>query len=511
MTEVVIFGTAQRGEEAYEILTCISGYKVAAFSDNEVSKWNTKKRGLDIIPPEKIREEYPEAVLVIASSFYVPIRRQLDGNGWIPRGGCFDSVTQIVGGLTEGEKDFLSLFVKRKTRFYNLRYTEREVANTEDSCIERYLVICNGGYPKKGNPRCAFVHRRVLEYIKSGLRVEAFGLIPDTSLESYEYQGVRVWEGGVTELQKVLKAGNYKKILIHFVDEYIMDSVWKAGYIDKPMLIWGHGYEMQPWTRTWFNYTEAEIQAQRQNWKQRDNFRKKFLKELFHRENILFIFVSDWLKNRTKKFVGCCPADYTVIPNFIDCGFYQSPERKEEDRLHILSIKNHNARTYANDLTAKAILELSEKEFFNELSFELYGDGVLFEENFGELINRDFSNVHIHRGFVSQEQMRDLYKENGIFLSPTRMDSHQVTAGEAMSAEMAVVTSSIGPMNEFMDEDSASLFESENYRMMAEEIEYLYDHPEEFMEKCKNAKKRVERQCGYNSTVKREIALILKT
>ncbi len=156
-------------------------------------------------------------------------------------------------------------------------------------------------------------------------------------------------------------------------------------------------------------------------------------------------------------------------------------------------------------------MELSEKEFFNELSFELYGDGVLFEENFGELINRDFFNVHIHRGFVSQEQMRDLYKENGIFLSPTRMDSHQVTAGEAMSAEMAVVTSSIGPMNEFMDEDSASLFESENYRMMAEEIEYLYDHPEEFLEKCKNAKKRVERQCGYNSTVKREIALILKT
>ena len=71
MTEVVIFGTAQRGEEAYEILTCISGYKVAAFSDNEVSKWNTKKRGLDIIPPEKIREEYNLPVLMFTAKKFL--------------------------------------------------------------------------------------------------------------------------------------------------------------------------------------------------------------------------------------------------------------------------------------------------------------------------------------------------------------------------------------------------------------------------------------------------------
>ena len=181
-----------------------------------------------------------------------------------------------------------------------------------------------------------------------------------------------------------------------------------------------------------------------------------------------------------KKFVGELPIHYSIIHNFIDFEHYGFLDKQSESRLKILSIKNHKTRTYANDLTAKAILELSNRPFFSKLIFELYGDGELFEENFGELKKRNYPNVHIHKEFLSQDQMKELFKENGIFLSPTRMDSHQVTSSEAMSSGMTVITCNIGPMSEFMDEECASLFEGENYFMMAEEIEYLYYHPEEF-------------------------------
>ena len=374
---------------------------------------------------------------------------------------------------------------------------------------EKCLVICNGGYPTDDNPRCAFVHRRVLRYMEAGIAVEAFGFVEGSSLRSYEYQGVKVWQGDTAGLQKVLTKRSYKKLLIHFVDEKIMYSVWKSGCINKQMLIWGHGYEVLPWTRTWFNYTEEEIWKRKEQWNQRDCAKKEFLQKIFAMNNVEFVFVSNWLKNRVKKFVGSYPLHYTVVPNFMDTAFYASADKKEEDRLHVLSIKNHKTRMYGNDMTAKAILELSQKPFFQYLSFHLYGDGDLFQDNFGELMKREFSNVFFYKRFMNQNEMKQLFNENGIFLSPTRMDSHQVTAGEAMSAEMAVITSNIGPMHEFMDEECASLFECENYFMMAEEIEYLYYHPEEFLKKSRNAKERAERQCGYSSTIKKEIDLIV--
>lgn len=125
--------------------------------------------------------------------------------------------------------------------------------------------------------------------------------------------------------------------------------------------------------------------------------------------------------------MGSYPLHYTVIPNFMDTAFYASADKKEE-RLHVLSIKNHKTRMYGNDMTAKAILELSQKPFFQYLPFHLYGDGDLFQDNFGELMKREFSNVFFYKRFMNQNEMKQLFNENGIFLSPTRMDSHQVTS-----------------------------------------------------------------------------------
>lgn len=507
MEKIIIFGTAKRGDEVFAILSQLPDYEIAAFSCNDQALWGTEKAGRTIIPPADMRGLYPDAIVVIASGSHVEIERQLVESRFVPGGGCC-LPHQLIAPLSRAQRAALAAAVKRKTSFYNLDY--REVAVPSDSGSgEKYLVICGGGYPTVGNPRCMFAHERVLQYRRAGLQVEAFGLVEGASFEEYAYEGVRVFQGGELELEKFLQGRNYRKLLIHFISPEIMQAIDRAGKGDMPMIVWCHGFEVLPWYRCWFNYTQSEIQKNIAALDRSDTEKRRFLKNIFEKEHIQFIFVSAWQMDRSKKFVGTLPKNNHVIHNFINHDFFASPSKEPQDRFHILSIKGHGTRMYANDLTAKAIIELSKRECFPHLTFELYGDGILFEENFKELLEHNFSNVHIHRCYLDHEVMRKLFRENGIFLSPTRMDSHQVTTSEAMSAGMAVVTSSAGPIREFLDESCGSIFEYDNYWMMAEDIEYLYNHPDEFLRKAKNARERIVRQCGYDDTIGQELRLIL--
>lgn len=374
--------------------------------------------------------------------------------------------------------------------------------------LPKYLVICNGGYPTEGNPRCMFAHQRVSQYIKAGVNVEAFGFIWNAPLVEYEYQGVKVTQGGAPELQKLLRSENYEKLLIHFADNGIMYAIQQAGKLKMPMIIWCHGYEILRWNAVHFNYSAQAIAQNKSALEKNDQEKSKLFKQLFQMRNMHFIFVSNWMKERVKRSVGYLPVNYSVIPNFINCDFYQGKPRAAQERMKILSIKSHATKMYANDITAQAILELSKKECFNKLEFDLYGSGLLFDENFGELRGHNFSNVHIHEVFLGPDEMKAAFAEHGILIAPTRRDTQGVTTCEAMSAGLAVISCNTSAIPEYMDEDCASLYEYDNYFQLADEIEYLYYHPDEFLRKSRNAVQRVRNQCGYEETIGRELKLI---
>lgn len=505
--KVIIFGTAKRGSEVLAILSQLPQYEAAAFSCNDEALWGMEKEGLGIIAPADMRRLHPGAAVVIASASYMEIETQLTDGQLLPDAGCL-RMERLIGELSDEEKAALSARVQRETCFYNLDYKEVRVPPEPDTG-EKYLVICTGGYPSAASPRCMFAHERVLQYQRAGLKVEAFGLIEGAPFEEYEYQGVRVFQGGVLELEEFLGGRNYRKYLVHFVCPDILYAVGRAGKTDVPMIVWCHGYEILPWYCYWINYSDEEVQENGPKWQRMDREKQRFLQDCFQKETFQLVFVSNWLKERVNKFVGRLPKNYAVIPNCIDAGFYKPEKREPSDRLRILSVKSHGSRKYANDLTAKAILALSEKPFFQELTFDLYGDGCLFEENFATLMKEDFPNVHIHQKMLERYEMKKLFAENGVFLSPTRLDAQGVTANEAMAAGMAVISCNTSAIKEFMDESCASLFEYDNYWMMAEEIEYLYNHPDEFLEKAKNARERVVRQCGYDHTIRQELRLIL--
>src|SRR5690606_13268173 len=98
-------------------------------------------------------------------------------------------------------------------------------------------------------------------------------------------------------------------------------------------------------------------------------------------------------------------------------------------------------KKYANDLTTKAILELSNKNFFNELEFNIYGDGEFFDIDNGPI--KKFKNVHLHKTFLKQDEICELHKTHGIFIATTRWDSHGVSRDEAMSSGLVPITNNV--------------------------------------------------------------------
>ena len=92
------------------------------------------------------------------------------------------------------------------------------------------------------------------------------------------------------------------------------------------------------------------------------------------------------------------------------------------------------------------------------------GEGELFEEVTQPLLQ--FSNVKLRRGFLSNEEYESIFDDYGIFLIPTRWDSHGVSRDEAMSAGLVPVTNSVSAIPEFVDENCAILGPDEDYELL---------------------------------------------
>lgn len=224
-------------------------------------------------------------------------------------------------------------------------------------------------------------------------------------------------------------------------------------------------------------------------------------------ERLSLIFVSQYFADEVMEDVGFrLPDDqYKIIHNPVDTDIFSYVEKDPEQRKKILSIRPYASRKYANDLSVKAVLELSKEPFFDELEFRFIGDGALFDETLLPL--RDFSNVIIDRGFLAQPDIAELHKEYGVFLCPTRMDAQGVSKDEAMSSGLVVVTNGVTAIPEFIDEQCGVIAGSEDYLGMAAGIKRLYETPSDFTRLSDSAGKRARKQVAKEKIVKEELTI----
>lgn len=371
------------------------------------------------------------------------------------------------------------------------------------------VLLLTNHYPSDDDLyRNGFVHSRVKAYQEQSVTVDVFRLRKDQPISWHEFQNVSVITGSNIALRRMLESGQYRHVLVHFLDQGMWDVL--GDFVDViKVTVWVHGAEIQPWWRREYNYqSEKELDVAKVQSETRLNFWKSLLDPI--PTNLKLIFVSKYFSEEVMEDLGFrLPSkQYCVIHNPVDADLFTYIKKDVEQRKKILSIRPYASRKYANDLSVAAVIELSKERYFNELEFFFIGDGQLFDETLEPL--RQFENIKIQRGFLSQIEIARMHKDYGVFLCPTRMDAQGVSKDEAMSSGLVVVTNGVTAIPEFVDQTCGILADGEDYVGMAEGIKQLYADPELFRRLSKSACERVKKQVVKEKIVKEELAIFTK-
>lgn len=370
----------------------------------------------------------------------------------------------------------------------------------------KQLILTNH-YPSYDDIyRNGFIHSRVENYIKEGLQVDVYKLRSGQKVTFEEYEGVSITSGSKKALRRLLESSTYSSLLIHFLDEE-MWSVVKDFAEEMKILVWVHGSEIQPWHRRKFNYsTPEEIKKAKLQSGKRMAFWKPLLSNLPASMKLIFVsqyFANEVMEDTEVKLKG---EQYEIIHNPIDTQRFSYERKNVSQRFKILTIRPFASRKYANDLSVKAIIELSKNKNFNDFAIHVVGAGKLFKETLKPLQN--FDNVTLHEGFLTHGEIAELHKEYGIFLTPTRMDSQGVSRDEAMSSGLVPVTTSVTAIPEFVDEQCGILSPGEDFKSMSQGIIEISKDPDLFTLMSQNAAKRVRDQSSTTIIIEKEIAII---
>jgi len=374
------------------------------------------------------------------------------------------------------------------------------------------LLVTNAYPSNEALYRNAFIHRRVLGYLEAGISVEVYYLHPPVH-EAYQYvfDGVTVTVGGPEAYAQRIAEQPYRMILVHFANSDMVQPILKHAPT-TPVIVWVHGFEAEAWHRRWFNFTESAAQI-REALAKRDAYHEGQLELMAwllstDELDIQVVHVSDWFRRHiVEPDTGTATRHPHIIPNVVDEGLFGYREKQADDRLRILSVRPYASRKYANDQMVAAILELSTRPYFDQLTFTVCGEGALFDETVAPL--RGFDTVSIREGFLRQEEIVELHASHGVFLAPTRFDSQGVSMCEAMASGLVPVSTRIAAITEFVsDRETGMLAAPENPRSLADQIEMLYYNTELYRRLSAAAAHRVTEQCGFDATVGREIDLI---
>jgi glycosyltransferase involved in cell wall biosynthesis len=373
-------------------------------------------------------------------------------------------------------------------------------------CRREHLVIVRQ-YPSYDDLyRFGFVHTRVAGYAKRDLPVDVFRLRDESPLSFQEYRNVDVITGSSADLQRLLEDGHHSSLLVHFLDEPLW-NVLRHHVRTKKIFVWVHGFEIQPWYRRDFsNDTAQQRRAAQKESTARIAFWRGLLEEM--PANLSLIFVSRMFAEQVMEDIGIRipPEKYRVIHNPIDTTLFAYRPKPPEQRRKILSITSYSSRKYANDLSVRAVQSLANRPWFGELEFRFVGDGRLFDEVLAPL--RQFGNVVIDRRFLTPDELRDMYREYGVFLCPSRWDSQGVSRDEAMASGLVPVTNAVGAIPEFVNAECGVLTPAEDFAGLAAGIESLYLDEPRFATMSLNASRRVRRQSDIDDIVAKEMMML---
>lgn len=352
-----------------------------------------------------------------------------------------------------------------------------------------------------------FVHTRAKAYIKSNIKLDVALINNTKDISIYSYEGVKVFQGNYFSLRQLLQQKKYKRILIHFFSpEYanVLDSCDLDG---TQLFFYLHGAETLYWdwnkmATPYFQTVDLLSSQQVEDFRYKDSVIKKYNEN----NNVTWVFVTPWTRKRSEELINIKYNKSVCIPCWIDEKLFKEEEKNAELRKKIFVLRKfENINTYSIDIVVRTILELSRRDFFTQLEFNIYGDGSLFDLLLDPV--KKFQNVKLHKTFLTHKEIREVHQAHGIALFPTRFDSQAVSSCEAASSG-CVVISSINPgVEQYILPKYGTLCEPENYLEYANLIEKLFYDKELFRYINKNMYKNIREKCSYRETIQKELKM----
>lgn len=366
-------------------------------------------------------------------------------------------------------------------------------------------VLLTNRYPSYDAPyNNMFVHKRVQGYQDRGAHTDVLRMAVDAPRRIHEFEGIECVTGGREVLDRLLDDGQHHAIAAHF----LTPAVWEmlSAHADhRRVCVWIHGFEIQPWWRRAFSYESDEELAHA---KQVTTQRMDMWREVLADDRLHFVFVSQFLADQAMQDTGVAlPQDrYSVIHNPIDTDLFAHNRKSPEQRFDLLSIRPFASNIYANDLTVAAILDLVDEPWFDRLNIRIVGAGRLFVEVTEPLW--ELPNVTVEPRFLQQAEIAQLHRQHGVFLCPSRLDSHGVSRDEAMASGLVPVTSHVAAIPEFVDESCGFLTPPDDPIAIADAIRSLVDDPDLFLRMSDAAADRVRNQADHRIVLDKELTVL---
>ncbi|WP_313112369.1 glycosyltransferase family 4 protein [Aequorivita sediminis] len=368
------------------------------------------------------------------------------------------------------------------------------------------VTVITSRYPRKGDIYShMFVHTRCLEMIKQGVKVEIF--VPEQMSSRYKYEGVEVHKMQAHQIVKRIDAKSV--IYLHLLNIYPFQKkdgwpIYKYIIQQKlPFVFYVHGNEVQKYSarRYEFDFRLTDILK----WIKKDFFVIPKMQQFVHEAYLgTYIFPSKWMKEEMQRNLKLEINKFHVIPNGIDTHLFMNNDLSK-NRHKLITIRSLSQKVYDIEKTVE-VMEYLPTEF----TLDIYGKGV-YENKYKRLIKKKGldNRVRIISAFFEKAQMNKLFKNYGIFISTTRMDSQGITMMEGMSAGLLVASTDNSSKREFISDGETGILAIEAKEIAAKIIEAV-ENPNNFLRITKNARRRMEEICLEKVTAK-EISVLKQT
>lgn len=370
------------------------------------------------------------------------------------------------------------------------------------------ILVVPRSYPTAGDLyQYPFVHRRVVAYRAAGHKVAVFRPGIEPAPQRHAFDGVDWTAGNPAALARFVGEWRPDVIAAHGFTESMWDALAPvAGRV--PMRAWLHGSEIPEFYRQKaVRISDAGArEAALTGVERRCRFWAEFLPDMPERFGLVFVSHSAVGLARVDWGNALKAESYFVVPNPIDTDLFAYREKQAADRFSILSIRPFDNWTYGNDMTVGAIQRLACRPGFDRLRFTIVGDGPLFDETLAPL--RHLPTVSIQRRFLTQQQVSAEHARHGIFLVPTRLDTHGVSRDEAMASGLVPVTNQVSAVPEFVDRTCAALAPPEDAAGLAEALDEMIEVPQLFLTRSAAAAGRVLSTTGHFIVVPQELDLL---